>query len=582
MRLILNFFKFVIKEIFSFFIKLFLALILIVIVIGIFSASQQVIPPNTKDAYVVWNAEDEFKENPRHFQFFTNSELNLSFYDLLALLNDMKTNKNIKGLIINADNAAFSISQINELGKKITEIKKSGKEVHAFLNNADKHNFLLASYAQNIYMPESRASSVNLYPYYNEDYYTKNLSDKLGIDFNVIHIGDYKSYGEHLKNEHMSPENRSVMERINENLYNTYAQKISSNLNISNEQLKLDMEEGNLVATNSSSLLNKKLISGFSTYANFKKAHEKNNFISIYEYNDFEYKSKVADNHIVLLNLSGAIIENSANTDLASSEFITPDVVISNLEDLENDETVKGIVIRINSPGGSAFASHLIAKKIKEVSKVKPIYVSMSSIAASGGYYIAANANKIFANESTITGSIGVVSLIPNVSKASEKLGINVETIKKGKFSDLYSTASPMTEEKYNKIKESNLEVYDEFLDVVSKGRNIPKDKLEDYAQGKLWLGNEAKEIGLVDKLGGVEETITALAKDLKLTDYSVLTLVNNVDISSIYKKYSHFLKSDAKSLIKESVMENLFLPKSLYNKPITYYVDTFDLKESN
>ena len=179
----------------------------------------------------------------------------------------------------------------------------------------------------------------------------------------------------------------------------------------------------------------------------------------------------------------------------------------------------------------------------------------MSSVAASGGYYISANANKIFVDRNTITGSIGVVSIMPDFSKLITDNGVNIEKISKGEYADLYS-ADGFTEKKYNKIYNSNLKVYEDFLNVVANGRDMEKEKLKTLAEGRVWTGEEAVKNGLADEIGGLNDTIYSIAEDTNLDEY----------LGSIYKKYSRFLKMDRKELIKSQVFKDY-----LYNKPVTY-----------
>ena len=212
--------------------------------------------------------------------------------------------------------------------------------------------------------------------------------------------------------------------------------------------------------------------------------------------------------------------------------------------------------MRINSPGGSALASNIINRKIKEVGKEKPVYVSIGGVAASGGYYIAVAGDKIYAEKESLTGSIGVVSLIPNFKELLGKIDINVEVVKKGEYSDLFSLSKEFTEKDEEKIYASSLKVYSEFLDVVAHGRKLDRNYVHSIAQGKVWLGEEGKELGLVDGIGGLETTISSLAKDLDLVDYMSVEIVEEEKIDSIIKGYLPFK----------------VFSKELYFKPIYFF----------
>ena len=271
-----------------------------------------------------------------------------------------------------------------------------------------------------------------------------------------------------------------------------------------------------------------------------------------------------SNNIVYVIPLEGDIVESQTEI-FSGEENINTSETLEKLNIAKENDKVKAIVLRVNSPGGSALTSDIIAEKIRELAEKKPVYVSMSSVAASGGYYISANAHKIFVDRNTITGSIGVVSILPDFSKLITDNGVNIEKISEGEYSDLYSTDS-FTEKKYNKIYNSNLKVYEDFLNVVSKGRKIDKEKLKTIAEGRIWTGDEAIKIGLADEIGGLNETIYAIAEDNDMDEYAVVVAKDKFEIGNIYKKYSKYIKMDAKDLIKEKIFKNY-----LYNKPVTY-----------
>ena len=270
-----------------------------------------------------------------------------------------------------------------------------------------------------------------------------------------------------------------------------------------------------------------------------------------------------SNNKIALIYAEGTILMGEEKGSFGN--LITPNKIISELEKAKKDRDIKGIVLRINSPGGSALASNIINHKIREVSKEKPIYISIGGVAASGGYYMAAGGDKIFAEKESVTGSIGVVSLIPNFNELMKKIDINVESVKKGEYSDLFSLTKEFTAEDEEKIYASSVKVYSEFLDVVAQGRKLDRNYVHTIAQGKVWLGQEGKELGLVDELGGLENTISSLAKDLRLENYSIVEVVENDKLDTILKGYLPF-----KAFFKE--VSNFNAERELYFKPIYYF----------
>ena len=202
-----------------------------------------------------------------------------------------------------------------------------------------------------------------------------------------------------------------------------------------------------------------------------------------------------SNNIIYVVPLEGDIVESQTEVFAGEENINVSETLEKTKYSKKKNNKIKAVVLRVNSPGGSALTSDIIAEKVKELAEEKPVYVSMSSVAASGGYYISTNAHKIFVDRNTITGSIGVVSILPDFSKLITDNGVNIEKIFDGEYSDLYS-ADSFTEKKYNKIYNSNLKVYEDFLNVVSKGRRIDKEKLKTIAEGRIWTGDEAIKIG--------------------------------------------------------------------------------------
>ena len=244
---------------------------------------------------------------------------------------------------------------------------------------------------------------------------------------------------------------------------------------------------------------------------------------------------------------------------------ITPSGVQEKIDQIINNDEIKGVILRINSPGGSALASNIINSKIQNLKLKKPVYVSIGDVAASGGYYIASAGDKIFADKESITGSIGVVSLIPNFQKTLKKLDVNVETIQKGEYADLYSLTQDFTEKDRQKIYDSSVRVYDEFVNVVAKGRGKTSEYINTIGQGKVWLGEEGKNIGLVDEIGGLEATIASFSKDLKLENYQIIEVSGKAKIDKILKRNIPFLNLYYKA-------ENLININELYFKPLYYF----------
>ena len=433
----------------------------------------------------------------------------------------------------------------------------------------DNNSLLISSYTNEIIMPPAASTAVNITGYNKDIPYFKGLTEKLGIDVNVIHVGDFKTYGENYTRSEMSEENRSDLKRILDKSYSFFLEDLSKNRSIEINSLNSTILSGELMGESSESLKKYNLISTLNYWENFKKEKNLENITNIEEYIP-SFKSTISNNKIAIIYADGEINYTSSKNPTAST--ITPDKFISALEKAEKDDNVKGIVIRVNSPGGSALASDIICNAIKNVEK--PIYVSIGNVAASGGYYISTAAKKIFADKNSITGSIGVVSLIPNVKELTNKIGINMNDISYGKYSDLYSLTAPMTPERQEKIYNSNLKVYKEFLNKVAYGRNLPLEEVEKIAQGKVWLGDEAIKIGLIDSIGGINATIKSLATDLKINDnYSVTEISYEEDLKTMFESTVFPIQTffSFKSLTKSENLKNLIENEDIFFKPILY-----------
>ena len=562
-----KFILFIIKEIFSFFIKLFLFLLVIGVIIGlIFKSIEEKPQVVIKDkAYVVIDLANSYKERSLSSSLFEDDSIN--FYNLLTNIKNLSFDDKVLGVVLKLNSNSLSYAQSEELAQELSMLRGADKKVIAYFENVNRKNYYLASYADEIYMPSANSTSVNIYPYFREEFYTKKLSDKFGVKFNIIHVGDYKSYQENLAKDTMSKEAREDSTRILNLNYENFLDIVSLNRKLNRDDLDKIIKDGDLVAASSIDLFSNKLIDKYSYWDNLVTLlGGKDKLISIQDYAKNYYQEATlddSDNIVYVIPLEGDIVE--AQTEIFSGEAnINVNETIAKLNTAKENKKIKAVVLRVNSPGGSALTSDIIAEKVKELASEKPVYVSMSSVAASGGYYISANANKIYVDRNTVTGSVGVVSVLVDYSSLLKDNGVNVEKISEGEYSDLYS-ADTFTEKKYNKIYNSNLKVYEDFLNVVSNGRKIDKERLKELAEGRVWTGTEAVKNGLADEIGGLYSTIYAITEDNNIDDYTVVLAKDKVEIGNIYKKYSRYIKMDKKDLIKTTVFKDY-----LYNKPVT------------
>lgn len=572
-----SFFIFTIKEIYSFFLKLLLAIVVFTIVFLIFAASmgkilEQKNTVNKNYEYVVFNPYDP-TEDKLNNKLFVNSKYNVNFYKIVNSVDYIAQDPKVKGVIINLDQISLNSSQIEELIPKFEKIKKSGKKIYAYGSYIDNNKYSLAVNASEISMVPSASADLSITGYHYSSLYYKNLFDKLGIDIKVIHIGDFKSYGENYTRTSISDELKGELTRIFDRRLDIFTENISKARKIDKNKLSADVMNGDSSFLTPFNARDRGFIDKleYSGQLFQRLGITDENIIDIY---DYAAKMRVPEkkDKIAVIYAEGPIMydENTGN-----NIAITPVSIAEKIKQLKKVNNLKGVVLRINSPGGSALSAELIYQMFSEMPV--PVYVSMGSTAASGGYYIAMAGDKIFADKSTITGSVGVVSTIPKIKKAAGNLGIDSSSITKGKYSDLYDPFVDLSEESTERLRTSMQDTYKEFKSRVEKNRGISADKLEEYAQGKVWLGDEAKEIGLVDQIGSLDDTIQAMAKDLKLQNYSVEEIFVKEDYNKVLQRLSGYIAAQVTLMDIPKVMNEIEFLKQNSAKPL-YYLP-YDIK---
>ncbi|MEN9439861.1 MAG: hypothetical protein RL613_1407 [Fusobacteriota bacterium] len=537
-KIVKQFLVFTLKEIYSFFLKLFLffaLLALIIIIISVAVVSKQKESINKNYSYIMLSpanlTDDKLQTN-----LLKNSKQNISFRDLTMGIETATRDQKVKGIIIDLDRVLLTSSNIEELTPKLEAFKKANKKIYAYGSSIDNQNYSLALHADEIIMVPSSSASISITGYHYSDLYMKKLFDTLGINFEVIHIGDFKSYGENYNKETMSDGLKSELTRILDTRLNTFTKSISQNRKLDLQTINTKLLNGDLALQTPFSARDNGLVDKLEYFGQFlsRIGAKEEDVIDIYSYLSIKTPIKEhAKDKIAIIYAEGPItyLETSGG-----DIVITPENISQKLSELNKISNLKGVVLRVNSPGGSALGAEMIYKALSDIQV--PIYVSMGSTAASGGYYISMAGDKIFADKSTITGSIGVVSILPKVNKGAEKYGVNSSSINKGKYSDVYDPFTPLDDDSRNKITQSMTETYKEFKSRVITNRKIPDAKLETLAQGRIWLGEEAKSNGLVDEIGSLDDTIKALAKTLNLTSYEVVDIYSNESFNDLISRF--------------------------------------------
>lgn len=461
------------------------------------------------------------KTNYKDFNYFESHHDGVT--DILNAIEAAKTDDKIKGISILNNQSQLGLAQSKSVRDKLEEFKKSGKFVYAYANYFTQGEYYLNSVANQIYL--NPVGEVDFKGLSSEILYMKELQEKSGIKFEVIRHGKYKSAVEPFLAQEMSPENREQMTVLLNSVWGTIVSDIAKSRKLTVAQL--DAIANTLGARTPELALANKLVDKVAyedEYHNMIRAKlkvdkkEKYNIVSITDYakkaaSTVEDYSK--DDIIAVIYAQGEIAGGEGDVNVIGEGSIK-----RSLEEARKDDDVKAIVLRVNSPGGSALTSELIWREIEITKKVKPVVVSMGNYAASGGYYIAANADRIFAEPNTITGSIGVFGMLPNMNQLGKNIGINAEQVQTHTNASGYSVFEPIDENFKGYVLESIEKTYATFLKRVADGRKMTTAQVDSIAQGRVWTGIDAHKLGLVDEIGGLEDAIKYAAKLGKTTSY--------------------------------------------------------------
>lgn len=467
--------------------------------------------------------------NIRTFRFSDLNRKSLVLSDVLQGIVHASADSRITGIFLDLDNWNLTAEHTGEIISALDQFKESGKTVTAFGSGLNNYNYYAASAASEIVVDPSNSVTILLNGISVSVPYLKDAGDKIGVSVNVIHVGQFKGAGENFARSSMSDEYRISILKILEDRMDTYADAVSRSRGIEKQVYLKKIEDGDLSFITPNEALELNIVDKLSSYDDLLKhlGLTKEKMVNISDYSFSE--NIAAESRIAVILLEGNILDSGLG-DNFSDASITPDKFEHILSGLKKEKGVKAVVIRVNSPGGSALASEKILRKINSIDM--PVVVSMGPVAASGGYYISSSADRIFAEPNTITGSIGVVSMLPNLSGLYDKIGIRSEKIAMGKYSDIFDLTKDDQEDDIALIRKSMEKIYEEFKIRVSEGRNIPLDELEKIAQGQIWTGRQAIDNGLVDETGGLFKAIEEAASLAGVESYSTVYFPENKILS--------------------------------------------------
>ena len=456
---------------------------------------------------------------------FLNEDKKNGLFNIIDAINYAETDDKIKGISIDNNFINAGISQTKALRGALDKFKASGKFVVAYGDIYSQKDYYLSSVADTIYL--NPVGMMEFKGLYTERLYFKDFQEKSGFKMEVVRLGKYKSAVEPFLDSEMSDDNREQISVYLNSLWNEMKLDISKSRNIPVDRLNIIAD--NLLARNpnlakTSNLIDK--IAYHDEYVNGMKyalgidSEKDLNLIEVADYSEYasnKLKANYNKNKIAVIFAEGDIMYAEGEKGIVGHGAIN-----RSLQKARKDDKIKAIVLRVNSPGGSALASELIWREIELTKKVKPVIVSMGDLAASGGYYIASNAHKIIAEPTTITGSIGVFGMLPNGKNLADNMGINAEQVVTNKNAVTYSFFEPLNTEQRRFIKEGILDIYDLFSKRVAEGRNLTREQVETIAQGRVWTGADAVKNGLVDELGGLDLALKYAAEAADIQDYKI------------------------------------------------------------
>ena len=444
--------------------------------------------------------------------------------DVIDAIGAAKTDENIKGISILNNNSLLGMAQSKAVRDALEDFKKSGKFVMAYANTYSQKEYYLNSVANTVYL--NPVGDLDFKGLSSDLLFFKDFQDKTGVKMEVIRHGKYKSAVEPFLENKMSDANREQITALLNSIWNSVVTDIAKSRNLSVQQLNI-VANGLLARTPEMAKAQKlvDVVAYEDVYHNaikkLLKVAPKDEYesVSILDYTQKYTTTSIpndATDEIAIIYAQGEIQSGEGDVNI-----IGEGAMRRSISEARNNNDVKAIVLRVDSPGGNALTSDLIWREIELTKKVKPVVVSMGNYAASGGYYIACNANTIFAEKNTITGSIGVFGMLPNFSGLSTKIGIHSEQVNTHQNSGNYNPFAPI-DEKFKAVTTEGVEqIYKTFVSHVAQGRKMSFTQVDAIAQGRVWTGADAIKIGLVDKIGGLHDAIQEAARLAKIKTFN-------------------------------------------------------------
>ena len=529
-----NFIKTVLANVVALFIAGILLpffLLFVIIIIGSMSSADKDIKIKENSVLTIdFKSKVVEHENESESSIFEIKEdAELKYQDILNAIETAKNDDKIKGISIELDDIDAGITQIDDIRKSLEDFKKSNKFVYAYGNNVSQASYYLGSVADQYFL--NPVGGIELKGLSSEVVFLKEFAEKYGININVIRHGNFKAAVEPFLRNEMSPENKEQMTALLNDTWGEISSKIIQSRKLDPTEFKTVVDS--LYATIPDLSLKHKLADKLVQKSEYEEIiknklnvgkDEKLNKVSIRNYAFSQVDTKTNDNKIAVLYASGTIYNGNKYSDIHSERYI------QYIKNLAQDDNIKAVVLRVNSPGGSANASDEILYELQQLKQKKPLIISFGDYAASGGYYISMAGDRIFAQNNTITGSIGVFGVIPDAKNLANRNGIYSDVVSTNANSNMISPFSGLSSGTLAIAQRSVVNTYNRFVHFVSKNRKKTAEEVDAVGSGRVWSGKRAKEIGLVDEIGSLNDAVKYAANKANIAEYEAVSYPEKVD----------------------------------------------------
>ena len=447
---------------------------------------------------------------------------------IVDALRKAKVDRRVTSIIIRPTSTAALWGKVQEVREAIVDFRRSGKPAIGFLEYGGEQEFYLASACDKVLLTPT--ATLDLTGIASYELFLRGTLDKIGAYPDTMHIGQYKTASNTFTENTFTPAHREMAESLNADLYEQLIRGLADGRHKTESENRQLVDHGPFLPEDA---IRAGLIDdvAYEDEIDDKVKLSPKGSIRLLSDDDYRHTSPMSlglnrGPRIAVIYATGVIASGESNYDTAAGSVVGSDTMLEYLRKARADQSIKAIVLRVDSPGGSAIASDVIWREVTLTRKVKPVIASMSDVAASGGYYISMPATSIVAEPATLTGSIGVVMLKFVIDGTLKKLGMNMEGVKDGRYADLYSPVKPFTPEERAKIQEQMQATYDTFVEKAAQGRNTTPEKIDAIAQGRVWTGAQAKKLGLVDELGGLTRALAVAKQRAKLSPDAEVELV--------------------------------------------------------